>query len=82
MRIDEAVMVACKKWGPAAAVYRDSASKPAHYEVGYFEQTAYGLVFRIMGRACSLELALLQAGSLRSTDDFMDAFHKARLTET
>jgi ethanolamine utilization microcompartment shell protein EutS len=60
--IDEAVMEACKRWGQAAAIYKDTASKPAQYEVGYFEQTAGGLVFQIMGRASSLEQALSQAG--------------------
>ena len=58
MEVTDALEEALKRWGEAAAIYRDQSRQPAHYEVGYFGRKGNGLVFYAMGRGDSLELAL------------------------
>ena len=61
MGLTEALEEAYRRWGEAAAVYKDKSRRPAHYEVGYFKRRGDGLVFYVMGGGTSLQNALNKA---------------------
>jgi hypothetical protein len=61
MGLSEALEEAYRRWGDAAAVYKDKSRGPTRYEVGYFKRRGGGLVFYAMGGGSSLENALKRA---------------------
>jgi hypothetical protein len=61
MGLTEALEEAYRRWGEAAAGYKDRSRQPTRYEVGYFKRRGDGLVFYVMGGGSSHQNALKKA---------------------
>jgi hypothetical protein len=63
MGLTKALEEAYRRWGEAAAIYKDRSRGRERYEVGYFRQKGDRLFFHVMGSGNTLEIALTSAPS-------------------